>query len=94
MSSGWIEVYNGSSAKIVSANRSLWPASQTAENITVVTSAEIEALNAHTLADILAGVPGVQLEMVRTPGATVNLEIQGSNFNHVLVLIDDVPLNN
>jgi vitamin B12 transporter len=89
-----LEVYNGAQTELVSANRSLRPASQTAENITVVTAREIEALNAHTLADILAGVNGIQLEMFRTPGTGVNIEIQGSNFNHVLVLIDDVPINN
>ena len=89
-----LELYNGATEEIVSANRSPRPASQTAENITVVTAAEIEALNAHTLADILIGIPGVQLEMNRTPGSVANIEIQGANFNHVLVLIDNVPINN
>jgi len=89
-----LELYNGVDTDIVSGNRSPRPASQTAENITVVTSNEIEALNAHTLADILYSVTGVQLEMNRTPGTAANLEILGSNFNHVLVLIDNVPINN
>jgi vitamin B12 transporter len=89
-----LELYNGGLSGIVSANRSPRPASQTAENITVVTAQEIEALNAHTLVDILVGIPGIQLEMYRTPGTGANIEIQGSNFNHVLVLIDDIPINN
>jgi vitamin B12 transporter len=89
-----LELYNGGSVETVSAGRSPRPASQTAENITVVTASEIEALNAHTLADVLFNVTGVQLEMRRTPGAIANLEIQGSRFNHILVLIDNVPLNN
>jgi len=89
-----LELYNGVQAEIVSADRSPRPASQSAENITVVTAKEIEALNAHTLADILVGVTGIQLEMYRTPGTGANVEIQGSNFNHVLVLIDNVPINN
>ena len=89
-----LELYNGSNIEMVSAGRSPRPASQTAENITVVTASEIEAMNAHTLADVLATVTGVQLEMLRTPGAVTNLEIQGSHFNHILVLIDNVPLNN
>ena len=89
-----LELYNGSASEVVSSNRSPRPASQTAENITVVTTQEIEALNAHTLADILIGVTGIQLETDRTPGAATNIEIQGSNFNHVLVLIDNVPINN
>ena len=32
--------------------------------------------------------------MDRTPGSVVNIEIQGSNYNHVLVLIDNIPINN
>jgi vitamin B12 transporter len=89
-----LELYNGAVADIVSATRSPRPASQTAENITVVTAKEIEALNAHTLADIIIGVAGIQLEMNRTPGTGVNTEIQGSNYSHVLVLFDNVPINN
>ena len=89
-----LELFNGTETEIVSGNRSPRPASQTAENITVVTSDDIEALNAHTLSDILNTVTGVQLEMIRTPGTVTNLEVQGSNFNHLLVLIDNVPINN
>jgi len=37
-----------------SASRAPKPLSQSAENITVITTAEIEALNAHTLADVLS----------------------------------------
>ncbi|WP_051292851.1 TonB-dependent receptor plug domain-containing protein [Citrifermentans bremense] len=89
-----LELYNGAETEILSGSRSPRPASQTAENITVVTSEDIAAINAHTLADILTYVTGVQLEMTRTPGTPVNLEVQGSNFNHVLVLLDGVPINN
>jgi len=89
-----LELYNGAEAEIVSGSRSPRPASQTAENITVITSGEIEAFNAHTLADILNYITGVQMEMIRTPGSVTNIEVQGSNFNHVLVLVDDVPINN
>ena len=89
-----LELYNGSVDEVVTANRAPRPASQTAENITVVTAQEIQALNAHTLADILIGIPGIQLEMDRTPGTSINIEIQGSNFNHVLILVDNVPINN
>ena len=89
-----LELYNGGNVEMISAGRVPRPASQTAENITVVTAADIEALNAHTLADVLVTVAGIQLEMLRTPGSVANLEVQGSNFNHILVLIDNVPINN
>ncbi|GFO61441.1 ligand-gated channel [Geomonas silvestris] len=89
-----LELYNGGTSELVSASRSPRPASQTAENITVVTAQEIEALNAHTLTDILAVVPGLQLEVNRTPGTAANVEVQGASFNHVLVLVDNIPINN
>lgn len=89
-----LELFNGTGAEVVSGNRSPRPASQTAENITVVTADEIEGLNAHTLVDILYAVTGVQLEMNRTPGTVANIEVQGSGFDHVLVLIDNVAINN
>ncbi|BCG47487.1 TonB-dependent receptor [Citrifermentans bremense] len=89
-----LELYNGEGTEVVSGTRSPRPASQTAENITVVTAQDIDTINAHTLADVLSYVTGVQLEMTRTPGTPVNFEVQGSNYNHVLVLLDGVPINN
>jgi len=68
--------------------------SRTAENTTVVTASEIEALNAHTLIDILAAVPGLQLENQVGSANGVFTRIQGSNFSHVLVLLDGIPYNN
>ncbi|MBI5484015.1 MAG: ligand-gated channel, partial [Deltaproteobacteria bacterium] len=41
------------------ASRAPKPLSQTAENVTVVTAADITAMNAHTLADILDTIPGI-----------------------------------
>ncbi|MBJ6750021.1 TonB-dependent receptor [Geomonas sp. Red421] len=88
-----VELFNGAGTELVSASRSPRPASQTAENITVVTADEIAALNAHTLPDILYAITGIQLEIIGTPGANTNIEVQGSDFDHVLVLIDNVPIN-
>jgi len=84
----------GGLAESVTASRAPKPLSQSAENITIVTAADIEAQHAHTLADVLATVPGVQLEAIRTPGSAAYLRLQGSNFSHVLVMLDSVPLNN
>jgi len=78
----------------VSASRLPKPVSHTAENVTVVTAAEIQAMNAHTLVDILASVPGMQLESTRTLGSLTYFRSQGSSFNHILVMIDGVPFNN
>lgn len=68
--------------------------SRTAENTTVITAAEIETLNAHTLIDILATIPGIQLESQVGSANAAFTRIQGANFSHVLVLLDGIPYNN
>lgn len=78
----------------VSSSRLPRPISQAAENITVITAADIKAINAHTLSDILATVPGIQIESQRTPGSIAYLRIQGSSFKHIQVLLDGIPFNN
>jgi vitamin B12 transporter len=75
--------------------RAVRPTSQIAENSTVITATDIERLNAHTLADVLQTVPGIQLDNnLRTP--TVNsgfFNIQGALSTTVLVLIDGIRQN-
>ena len=88
---GLLDAWQG---ETVSASRLPKPVSHTAENVTVVTAAEIQSINAHTLIDILANVPGMQLESTRTLGGLIYFRSQGSSFNHILVMIDGVPFNN
>ncbi len=72
------------------------PISKIAENTTVITAEQIALLNAHTLADVLQTVPGVQLDVLQTPGGFTDFNIQGSftGYSHILVLIDGVQQNN
>ena len=77
-----------------SASRAPKPLSQTAENVTVVTSAEIEALNAHTLADVLDTIPGIQVQHNGGPGITAYTNIQSINFIHTQVFVDGVSITN
>ncbi|WP_198134469.1 TonB-dependent receptor plug domain-containing protein [Geotalea uraniireducens] len=79
---------------VETATRYPKPIAQVAENITVVTAAEIEAINAHTLTDILNYIPGVQVDSRGGSGSIANIFVQGSEFRHVLVMIDGVTLNN
>ena len=74
--------------------RSPKPVSQVAENITVVTASDIELMNAHSLADVLNTVTGVQVFMLGGPGIGANANIQGSDASNVTVIIDGVVLNN
>lgn len=69
------------------------PLSKIAENVTVVTADDIARLNAHTLADVLQTIPGVQLDVVRTPGSFTFFNIQNNSNRHIQLLIDGVPQN-
>lgn len=77
----------------VAASRFPRPSSQIAENITVITAADIERLNAHTLADVLQTIPGLQLDYLRTPSTFSYFSIQGAHSTTVLVLIDGIRQN-
>jgi vitamin B12 transporter len=77
----------------VSATRIPHPLSQSAENITVVTAREIEMMGAHTLSDVLANVPGINIDDRGSVGTYSGLSIQGSGTTHTLVMIDGVMLN-
>jgi len=78
---------------VVSSTRTQKNISQVAENITVITSEEIEAMNAHTVAEVLQSVPGVFISSSQDFGAASLMSIQGSEDRHVLVLVDEVPWN-
>jgi vitamin B12 transporter len=78
---------------IVSTTRSLKSIDKVAENVEVVTAAEIELMNAHTLADVLNTVNGVQVYFRgASPVSIANITVQGSNYEHVAFFLDGVPL--
>ncbi len=79
---------------VITPTRTPKPISQIAENITVITAEDIEDMNAHTLTDVLNTIPGIQMDIRGGPGSEANPHIQGSEFRHVLVVIDGVTLNN
>lgn len=87
-------LYSSWEEQSVSTGRAAKPLSHTPENVTVISAKEIDALNAHTLADVLATIPGIQLENMGGPGSLAHTYIQSSKSNHVLVLVDGVALNN
>ncbi|MHB8810372.1 MAG: TonB-dependent receptor plug domain-containing protein [Desulfobulbaceae bacterium] len=67
------------------------PLSQVAENVTIITAAEIEAMNAHTVAEVLNRVTGLLIDGSATDfGSKSSIFIQGSDYDHVLVLLDGV----
>lgn len=88
-----LELFNAFHVQSSASSRVLKPLSQTAENVTVITAAEIRALNAHTLADVLATIPGVQIDSRGTHGNVALTSLQSSSSQHVLVMLDGVALN-
>jgi vitamin B12 transporter len=78
---------------VESATRSPQLVSRVADNITVVTAADIERMNAHTLADVLNTIPGVEVWMSGGPGQAAQVTILGSNERHVTVIIDGIVIN-
>jgi len=79
---------------VQSATRNEKPISQVAENITVVTSKEIEDMNAHTVGEVLNRIPGVFVDSSGQDfGSSSLLHIQGAEERHVLVLLDGITWN-
>jgi len=78
---------------VASATRNPKPISQTAENITVITAADIEMMGAHTLPDVLNNISGLLTFDRGGLGTFGGFSIQGADFFHVLVLLDGVTLN-
>jgi vitamin B12 transporter len=79
---------------LVTPTRSPKPISQVAENITVIDADDIEAINAHTLAEVLWHVTGIQVEIHGGPGTIAYPQIQGSDYRHVRLLVDGINYNN
>ncbi len=79
---------------VESPTRSPKPVSQVAENVTVITANDIKRMNAHTVADVLNTVTGVQVLISGGPGSVALASIEGSENRHVAVFMDGIPLNN
>lgn len=88
-----LEMFYEDKDLVVTPSRDPKPISQVAENITVITAKEIQAINAHTLADVLRFVPGIQVDVRGGFASVDNVSIQGSSPRHALVLIDGVAQN-
>lgn len=78
---------------IITATRVATEADRVPAATTVITRAEIEARGATTLAEALAGVPGLRVVQQGGPGQIARLFLRGANSNQVLVLLDGAPVN-
>ncbi|MDD2852394.1 MAG: TonB-dependent receptor [Desulfuromonadaceae bacterium] len=79
---------------VQTATRSEKPIFQVAENMTVITAKDIEAMNAHSIDEVLERVPGLfVLFGTNEYLSSAQLIIQGSEPRHVTVLLDGMSVN-
>ncbi|HEU4989043.1 MAG TPA: TonB-dependent receptor, partial [Gemmatimonadaceae bacterium] len=78
---------------VTSATRIPVPAHDVPASVTVITGAQLRALGITTVADALAGTPGVTIEQSGSAGALTSLFLRGGESKYVKVLVDGVPVN-
>ena len=88
-----LEAFYSEDDLVTASTRFPKPRSRTADNVTVITAEEIEAMGAHTVADVLKYIPGVLVSSSQDFGAASLITVQGSEDRHVLVLLDGVRWN-
>jgi len=75
---------------IVTATRSAMSADDVLVPVTVITRADIERLQASTVAEALRSVPGLFISNNGGAGKSTSLFLRGTESDHVLVLIDGI----
>lgn len=78
---------------IITANRLAQPLGETMAASTVFTLEDIEASQATSLLDLLAGSPGIQMARTGGQGTQTSLFMRGTNSDHTLILIDGIKAN-
>ena len=78
---------------VITASRSPLPLSQVANSMTVIAAEDIARENKSTVTELLRAVPGLAVANNGGTGQTTRMFMRGTNSNHVLVLMDGVPLN-
>lgn len=88
-----VDLFNAWQEQTSTSSHAPKPLSQTAENVSVITAADIRLLNAHTLADILDTIPGVQLQHNGGPGITAYTYIQSTDYIYTQVFVDGISIS-
>ena len=78
---------------VVTASRGLEDRARVTHAVTVATAADIAALGASSLADVVRVVPGLNVESAGREGALTSLFSRGGESDYNLVLIDGVRAN-
>lgn len=89
-----LAMYFDDSQMVTVATRAAKSITQVAENVTVISDEEIEAIHAQSLNEVLDRVAGLSVDQRPADfNGSSWVYIQGSREEHVLVLIDGVRLN-
>lgn len=82
-----------SESVVVSAAQVEIPLSQASASTTIITGAELQLRQVHSVADALRGVPGLTVAATGGAGAVTGVFPRGGESNYTLVFVDDVPVN-
>lgn len=77
---------------IITATRTARTADETLSSVTVIDRKEIERRQAHSVQDLLRGIPGVDIADSGGRGKATSVFLRGTESDHVLVLIDGVKV--
>ena len=77
---------------IVTASRVAEPLTGALASVTIITRADIERLQAHSVPELLNGLAGMSVAASGDLGKTAYLFVRGTNADHVLVLIDGIKI--
>jgi vitamin B12 transporter len=77
---------------IVTASRTVEPLTAALASVTVITRADIDRLQPHSVLELLAGLAGISVAATGDLGKSASLFVRGTNADHVLVLIDGIKI--
>ena len=77
---------------VVTAARIAQTADETFAPVSVVTREDIERLQAHSVQDVLRGLPGIAVSNQGGRGKLTSLFLRGGESDHVLVLVDGIKV--
>lgn len=77
---------------IVTASRAAQPLATAIASVTVVTRADIDRLQPHSVAELLTGLVGISVSANGDLGKATSVFVRGTNADHVLVLIDGIKI--
>lgn len=77
---------------VVTASRMEAPVAATVASVTIITRADVERLQPHSVPELLDGLTGISVASTGDLGKSSFLFVRGTNSNHVLVLVDGIKI--